>query len=248
MTTYTDLERVGFLVIPYEVVATEELRRLLPDDVPSYHHRVEFTEVDTPENRAAALRAMVNAVAMLRRIRPKAIVFACTSGGSFAGPAWHEELLAAVREEFPDIPFATAADAVARTLGDRKLTRVAMGTPYSAEIVSGLTAILESRGITVLRSLSLFPQGSPSDPWDLMTTTPERMLEFAKEVDTPDADCVFLSCTGLHSTPVIEEIEREIGKPLVTSNIAIANVVLEELGGDRSMVGLGSVLAREATG
>lgn len=245
MQTYTDQERVGFLVVPYEVVATEELRRLLPEDVLGYHQRVEFEEVDTPANRAAALDAMLGGVHLLHQTRPKIVAFACTSGGSFAGAAWHEELLAAVRAVAPDIDFVTAADAVARTLVQYGLTRIAMGTPYTPRTLAGLTEILRGRGIEVVDSKPLYPQGLPEDPWDVMTTTPSRMHEFALEVDRDDVDCVFLSCTGLHSSPVIERVEEEIGKPFLTSNIAIANIVLQALDGRPSVKGYGRILARE---
>ncbi|WP_099021336.1 maleate cis-trans isomerase family protein [Mycolicibacterium palauense] len=247
MHTYTDLTRVGLLLVPIEVVAHEELRRLLPEDILFGHQRVQFEETDSSVNREAALESLTDALRTLHRMRPKAVAFACTSGGSFAGAKWHELLLEHLRAVDPDIDFFTAADAVARTLIQHDLRRIAMGTPYSPPVLAGLTEILTSRGIEVRSAAALFPDGPPADPWDLMTTTPGRMYEFAQEVDRRDVDCVFLSCTGLHTTPVIERIEERIGKPLLTSNIAIANVFLDALG-RRGRQGFGRILSARVGG
>jgi len=152
-----------------------------------------------------------------------------------------------MREVDPNIEFVTAADAVARTLVDFGLRRIAMGTPYNAQVLAGLTDILESRGIEIVSTASLFEDGVPDDPWDVMTTTPERMYEFALEVDREDADCVFLSCTGLHSTPVIARVEERLGKPLLTSNIAIASVLSRALGGQERLPARGRILAGEVS-
>jgi maleate isomerase len=247
VTTYTDQPRVGLLVVPWEVVATEELPRLLPTDVLTYQQRVAFEEIDTPANRQAVATALRDGLRLLHHTRPRAVAFACTSGGSFAGAAWHEELLATMRAVDPNIEFVTAADAVARTLVEFGLRRIAMGTPYNTQVLAGLIEILDGRGIEILSAAPLFPDGQPDDPWDLMTTTPERMYQFALEADRADADCVFLSCSGLHSTPVITRIEEKIGKPLLTSNIAIANILSQVLDGVPRVTGRGRILAHEAT-
>ncbi len=50
----------------------------------------------------------------------------------------------------------------------------------------------------------------------------ETIVNAALVVDNPDAEAIFISCTGLPAVRVIGEIERRIGKPVVTSNQATA--------------------------
>ena len=50
----------------------------------------------------------------------------------------------------------------------------------------------------------------------------ETIVNAAMAVDTPDAEALFLSCTGLPAINVIAELERRTGKPVVTSNQASA--------------------------
>jgi maleate cis-trans isomerase len=40
----------------------------------------------------------------------------------------------------------------------------------------------------------------------------------AKEMDGPDVDGVFLSCTNTTQIEAIADIERQLGKPVVNSN------------------------------
>jgi maleate cis-trans isomerase len=43
----------------------------------------------------------------------------------------------------------------------------------------------------------------------------------AKEIDGPDSDGVFLSCTNTRQIEAIADIERDLGKPVVNSNQAV---------------------------
>ena len=58
----------------------------------------------------------------------------------------------------------------------------------------------------------------------------ETIVNAAMAVDTPDAQALFLSCTGLPAINVIAELEQRTGKPVVTSNQASA-WAMAQLGG-----------------
>jgi maleate isomerase len=58
----------------------------------------------------------------------------------------------------------------------------------------------------------------------------------------PDADAYFLSCTTIRAAPVIDALERDLGKPVVTSNQAVAWHSLR-IGGVRDQTtGFGALL------
>ena len=44
------------------------------------------------------------------------------------------------------------------------------------------------------------------------------MADFVRQYDSPAADGVFISCTGLHVDGLIRPLEEELGKPVLTSN------------------------------
>src|SRR2546428_105215 len=65
----------------------------------------------------------------------------------------------------------------------------------------------------------------------------------AREDDAPDADAVLLSGTGLPTIGVIEVLERDLGKPVVSSNQASLRRALRLAGVRESISGFGRLLS-----
>jgi maleate isomerase len=53
--------------------------------------------------------------------------------------------------------------------------------------------------------------------WDIGNAAPSVWYGLVKETNTADADCVLLACTGVRTAPIIERLEAEMGKPLVSA-------------------------------
>ena len=51
--------------------------------------------------------------------------------------------------------------------------------------------------------------------------TPERAYMLARQVDTAEAEAVFLSGTGLPTLPVLHMLEQDLGKPVFSSATAM---------------------------
>jgi arylmalonate decarboxylase len=51
----------------------------------------------------------------------------------------------------------------------------------------------------------------------------------ARAVDRPEADAIFISCTSLPTLKLIDAIEEQLGKPVVTSNQATFWNALQKL-------------------
>ncbi|MGW4591294.1 hypothetical protein [Amycolatopsis thermoflava] len=56
------------------------------------------------------------------------------------------------------------------------------------------------------------------------------MTDLIREGDSPTAEAVFVSCTGLPTYDVIAPLERELGKPVVTANQATMWALLHSVG------------------
>ena len=52
----------------------------------------------------------------------------------------------------------------------------------------------------------------------------------AREIDRPEADGIFISCTNFRTIEIIEQLEADTGKPVVTSNQASMWIALKVLG------------------
>ena len=59
---------------------------------------------------------------------------------------------------------------------------------------------------------------------------PEVPYRMAREIDRPDADGIFISCTNFRTIEIIEQLEADTGKPVVTSNQASMWIALKALG------------------
>ena len=75
--------------------------------------------------------------------------------------------------------------------------------------------------------------------------SPNVLYRLAKSVDRPDAEGIFLSCTGLDTLDMIEALEQDIGKPVITSNQASFWMAFRMAGVGESIPGYGRLL-REA--
>jgi maleate isomerase len=72
--------------------------------------------------------------------------------------------------------------------------------------------------------------------------SPDCLADFAKTVDRPDADALFISCGALRSTDIIERLESELGKPVIGSNQASMWNCLRLAGIKDRMDGFGRLL------
>ena len=62
------------------------------------------------------------------------------------------------------------------------------------------------------------------------SVTPEEWIRVVNQNTRPDADGYFLSCTNTRMIEAIEELERSLGKPVISSNQATLWACLKRLG------------------
>ncbi|PCG88027.1 hypothetical protein CIB93_00990 [Streptomyces sp. WZ.A104] len=201
--------RVG-LLLPWANVAVETELPLLGLRHTVFHHaRL------VPPSRTTAIdasfwqglrEASAQALDSLSHVRLDAVVLACTSVGFTGGPP------------LPSGVF-NAFDALLRALTEASVARVVLATPYPAPVTEAEAGALAEAGVEVLAHVSLglvdgYPEVTPDQVLALVEQLPESAVEAA--------GAVVLSCTGWHTLPVIAHLEHRYGKPVLSSNLAIA--------------------------
>ena len=78
----------------------------------------------------------------------------------------------------------------------------------------------------------------------MVRVAPDFIARFARSIDRPDADAVFISCGAMRSLEVIEQIEQSLGKPVICSNQAMIWECLRLAGIDDKIPGYGSLLSQ----
>lgn len=60
-------------------------------------------------------------------------------------------------------------------------------------------------------------------------------------VDDPESEALFISCTNLHTIEIIEKLENDLHKPVITSNQATTWNILRLAGIDDKIQGYGQL-------
>ncbi len=182
-----------------------------------------------PENGRAARR--------LAERGAQAVAYGCTSGSYVLGPSGDAAIIDQMATESA-VPATTTASAVVQALQTLGAESVAVLSPHIDALNERLSAYLEASGFRVAAMVGLNLSG------DIESVEPAETREIVEsQVDRPDADAVFISCTGMRTAEVISEIETSLGKPVVTANQATLWQVGQLAGVGMSRPGRGRLLA-----
>jgi maleate cis-trans isomerase len=161
--------------------------------------------------------------------RDDLICFACTAGSFIGGPGWDKMLIEKI-EKATSIPATTTTTCVMELFKDMGIKKIALVGPYLKELFDAEVNFLEGSGIEVLTVNGLGFSKMP-DYWDYYTN-PYVTYQIAKDgaKAAPDADCVFVTCMLSSITAVVDTLEKEIGKPIISSSSATLYGILKKLG------------------
>jgi maleate isomerase len=202
------------VVAPFDFALDDEYWRWVAHGVRIYATRTPYLDVDVSVEMAEAVSETAEVTAAGRAVsvaRPGAVVYACTSGSFVAGLAGERRLRAALAEA-AGAPAVTTSGALLDALDALSVRRVAIGTPYDAQVTARLTAFLDEAGYAV-----------PGDAYlglhaDIARVDAATVRDLARAADRPDADAVFLSCTNLRTFGLLAALEDELGKPVLSAN------------------------------
>ena len=229
--------RIGFVLIATERNIEDEMTRLAPAGVGMHFSRVLMEGAVNIENLAAQLGSMAAAAGLIMPgEHPDVVCYACTSGSVVMG---EEQVIAELTRGAPGSRATTLVTGVIAGLGAVGARRIVVGTPYLDEVNSIEKRYLEARGFEVLDIQGL----NLSYDREMIRVAPDYLLEFAKAIDRPEADAVFISCGALRTLDVIEAIEDAIGKPAICSNQAMLWHCLRLAGVEDRIPGCGRLMA-----
>lgn len=234
---------IGLIVLQADETMEIEFRSVFERaGVGLYHSRIpsgaELTAETIMEMRAELPRA-AGLLPVTRRL--DAVGYGCTSGATVIGQA---EVARSVREYHPDSQVTDPITAVVAALRTLDCRRIAFLTPYVAQVSEAMRDLLEREGFEITAYAS-FEQSTEAT---VARITEASVLDAMTRVgEAGDADCVFASCTNLRTFGVIDEAEARLGKPVLTSNQALAWHLLTLAGLDTSGVGPGRLFGQAAS-
>lgn len=235
--------KLGLVLLETDQTLEIEARLINLPGVDWYHSRIPMEPEVTPETLTAMEQALPIAAGLLpQEFAFDAIGYGCTSAATLIG---EDGVTAAVHTAHPEVQVATpitAAVAAFKALGAR---RVAVVTPYTADVTEPIAAFFHANDLEVA-ALGSFCESS-----DLVVA---RITEASVEAGVRSmvahaetlggCDAVFVSCTSLRAFSVIDRLESEIGVPVVSSNSALLWHLLRLAGVDDQIDNLGALFLR----
>ena len=229
------MKRVGILY-PSGGFSEQEIQKILPDGVSIHVTRIPMKK-PTYEVLLHMADNVEEAAGLLADAAVDIIAFSCTGGSFIKGRGYDHEIIARINRA-TGLPATTMTTAVVAALGALSIKKLVMVTPYVERINQMEKSFLEDTGFQVLnyRGLGL------DNVYDEYQVEPSYWYELVKEMQEPGADGYFVSCGGIRVVDIIEQLETELGKPVITSNQALVWHCLRKIGVQETRGGFGRLL------
>lgn len=210
--------RVG-LMLPYDNTVIEpEFARTAPYGVS--FPALRSTQVD---RKAWAANSLELAGGMAH-LGVRMVLYACSASSFMQGKAWHDAFLADF-ERAVGVPAETSNSAMVKMLHAAGARRVTLVTPYPEWLLEPLRAFMTDNGFDVAANVGL-----GLEPPDINRLGPDAAYRFAMESDVPDSDAVFILATNFRTLEILQTLQADLGKPVMSSNQALMWAARERLG------------------
>ncbi|MDP6709653.1 MAG: hypothetical protein QF893_25215, partial [Alphaproteobacteria bacterium] len=185
------------------------------------------------------IRDAIAAATLLRQTGVDVICYCCMASSVIKGWVWEDELLAQLA---PNAAHgATSANrAMLEALRYLDTRTVALVTPYPAELNALLVDFFAAQDIRVTSVGGV----EVRDVKEVRRLEPEGLPAICRELDLDGVDAVCLLATDMETLRVIDQLERELGLPVLSSNQAILWASLNRLRLDTPLSGYGRLLDR----
>ena len=233
--------RIGFLVPPGNPMVEPEMAELAPSGVSVHFTRLSASgaagsHAGQEERNRSQIASLDEATRLLAMVSPQVIVMAHTATSYTLGPE-PEAALVRRQEAATGTQFVTAFGSVLEALGCLGVRRIAYATPYDAALTEQGRAHLVQHGFDVVGVARL--EGVRS----IYDETTERAYAVGKQADRPEAEGVFLSGTGMPTLAMLQALEDDLGKPVISAASAMMWHALRIAGVRSPRQGYGRLLA-----
>ncbi len=229
--------RLGLIVLESDQSIEDEFRLLTQvEGVSVYHSRIQNETIITPDS----LSKMKEQLPIAAKLFPpylnlKVIGYGCTSGSTIIGETIVADMIGKVHPNVPVTNPLTAAKVALRTLN---INCIGLVTPYSPTVTKSMEINFKDAGFDVREVGSFFEE----DDKIVGKIDQNSILDATIEIgENHLCDGVFISCTNLRASPIIEKAEAILNKPVTASNHALAWHMMRLAGINDDVTGLGKL-------
>ena len=227
--------RIGMMIPSVNFVADPQIQMMLPQGVQLHTTRMKLVG-STDEELHDMVKDVDRCAELLADADPHRILFHCTAASTVStemGPK-----ICARIKEVTGIPATDTAEALVaafKALGVRKIVLV---TPYPRNVNEHEVEFFGHFGITVLREHGLGLFGGR----EFARVEPAQWYRLVMQHRHEEADAYLISCAQVRAAEVIEVLEHDLQRPVLTSNNAVAWRCLRQSGISDRVEGFGTLL------
>lgn len=210
-------KRIGLIILATDHTTEADFQRMVASErIGVYVSRIPYANPTTPENLLKMQPVLTEGASLILPDEAlDAVMYSCTSASVVIGDARIEE---AIRVAKPGVPVVTPTAASVKGLKAVGASRISILTPYTVETSRPMADYFAGLGFTIDRFTCL----GFEDDREMARIAPDEIVSLAREAMAPESQALFISCTAVRAAQAAARIEAEIGKPVVSSNLATA--------------------------
>ena len=162
------------------------------------------------------------------------VAYGCTSGTIAAG---YNSIFQKVNAAKPNTKVTTPITAAIKALKKLNINKISIFTPYTNEINNSVVEYFKNENFEI-NELSYFD--IPSD-LDIGKVDDKYLFDVLSKINLNDSDALFVSCTALPVLSLINDLEKKLGKFVVSSNQALIWDSLNQINSNINVVGYGKL-------
>ncbi len=230
--------RIGVIVPSVNTVVEPWFSAVCPPGVTLHAARMFLDNNLTSESLVRMDRDEgLRAVKQIMSCKPASVAYCCTASSIVQGLEYDGRLNHELNHA-AGVPAFTATLGIIEALHAVGAKRIAVCSPYTKAIDDAEHVFFSAAGFDILGSAHL----GIADAFALADPTPDDIYALWKKSWHADADASLITCLNMNSQEVIERIEAESGKPVITSTQATLWKLLRAAGVQDRIEGFGTLL------
>ena len=160
------------------------------------------------------------------------VAYGCTSGTIAVG---YQSICEKVNLVKPNTKVTTPITSAINALKALNIKKVSIFTPYTDEINKSVINYFNNQKVEI-SELSYLDIASDLD---IGKVDPQHLFDVLVKQDLSNSDALFVSCTALPVLSIIEEIEKKLGKIILSSNQTLIWDTLKQIDNQNKINGYG---------
>ncbi len=229
--------KIGLILPSVQTVTEPVYNRIAPEGVAFFASRL-LIRGNVSEDHANMEKEAFRAARELATAGVGCMAYCCTVSGIILGTEKDREFCHQLEKE-TRIPVTSTLSAMLEALDLLKLKKLVLVSPYRHETHRAEEKFFEAHGFTLLKSRSLGLESGAK----FGQVPAGEIYRFAKETWDERADGLFVSCMNFNAMPCIGPLERDLGKPVLSSQSATLWKVLRMIRVREPIRGFGGLLS-----